>query len=113
MNMATEDTTDEATAVSRDLHEVLDELDAQNPMSDIGRALLVRRVGGMPRLTTRRRRELSAWSCCTRTAFPMRASKSAQRIGPANPQAPGLYRVYVIIAGEYRLMSPALLTVVS
>ena len=46
MNMATEDTTDEATAVSRDLHEVLDELDAQNPMSDIGRALLVRRVGG-------------------------------------------------------------------
>jgi len=43
----------------------------------------------------------------------MRASKSAQRIGPANPQAPGSYRVYVIIAGEYRLMSPALLTVVS
>ena len=48
MNMATEDTTDEATAVSRDLHEVLDELDAQNPMSDIGRALLVRRGGDAP-----------------------------------------------------------------
>ena len=48
MNVITGDRTDEATAVSRDLHKFLDELDAQRPKSDVGRALLVRRAGDAP-----------------------------------------------------------------